>query len=462
MKSTVRQRILLPVLALMILLPLLSSVIFRETARSFAIREAEDNMNALRGEVETLAEAYYADETAQPSREQVSEFLRKAGRLVRRAKGDAQLLVYAAESKLVFPGEEPEDSEVYALSDALLPYLTDDAAGEGRTVTVAGEDFLVSVSRLPGRSLRTQFVAVYCPVSHVGQWVEDASWLAFAVSCGVAGIMTIAVVLIARGITRPLSRLNLAAKRVAKGDYDRIEKTSSVKELENLRRSVNEMSEALERSEEEKKLFFQNLSHELRTPLMSIGGYAQGSERGVLPDAPAAARVILSESNRLSELVDELLTLSRLDRSEAPDLSPLSLSELIREASSRAAGVALQKGVAVEVKDFAECTVSGEKGLLGKVLDNLISNAVRHAESRVILSVNPEGDAVRVSVADDGAGIAPEDFPHLFKRGYKGKNGHFGLGLTIARQAAAACGAELSASNDPAGGAVFTLTLKRG
>lgn len=106
--------------------------------------------------------------------------------------------------------------------------------------------------------------------------------------------------------------------------------------------------------------------------------------------------------------------------------------------------------------------VLGDEELLGNVLDNLVSNALRYAKTAVTVAVAAEGGCVQISVLDDGAGIAGEDLPHLFERCYKGPGGNFGLGLSIAQTAAKTMGGTLTAANRSEEGAAFTLTLPRG
>ena len=94
-----------------------------------------------------------------------------------------------------------------------------------------------------------------------------------------------------------------------------------------------------------------------------------------------------------------------------------------------------------------------------KVLENLLTNAIRYAKKTVTMLVTAKKGLISITVSDDGEGISEKDLPHLFDRCYKGKGGNFGIGLTIARSAAQNMGGELRAANLPAGGAVFTLVL---
>ena len=183
----------------------------------------------------------------------------------------------------------------------------------------------------------------------------------------------------------------------------------------------------------------------------------------MFPDPKGAAHTILEESVRLTELVNSLLTLSRMESGQnSPDLAPVLLGDAIADCLDRFHGLALQKGVVLSAPAVdSGLAVLGDEGLLGNVLDNLVSNAIRYAKTAVTVAVAAERGCVQISVLDDGAGIAGEDLPHLFERCYKGPGGNFGLGLSIAQTAAKTMGGTLAAANRSEVGAAFTLTLPR-
>jgi hypothetical protein len=311
--------------------------------------------------------------------------------------------------------------------------------------------------------MRLRYLVTYCSVSAISTWVNQTSLLVLGIS-GLFVLVAIVVLWVAaRSVSRPLNWLCREAEKIGTGDFSEIAPTFSLRELEQLRESMNEMARQLQRSAQVQKDFFQNVSHELRNPLMSISGYAQGIEQGVFPAPKEAAHTILEESVRLTELVNSLLTLSRMESGQNPPvLVPVPLGDVIGDCLDRFHGLALQKDVALSASSVDESvSVLGDEELLGKVLDNLVSNAVRYAKSTVTVAVSAEESYVQISVLDDGAGIAENDLPHLFERCYKGKGGNFGLGLSIALTAARAMGGDLTAANRPEGGAVFTLTLPR-
>lgn len=127
--------------------------------------------------------------------------------------------------------------------------------------------------------------------------------------------------------------------------------------------------------------------------------------------------------------------------------------------ASRIGGWVTETSVLVLAPFEKGVTACGEEELLGKVLENLLTNAIRYARTAVTVSVRVQADRVAISVSDDGGGIDGQDLPHLFERCYKGRGGHFGIGLAIAHTAAEQMQGQLTAANRQEGGAVFTLTL---
>ncbi|MBQ7581771.1 MAG: ATP-binding protein, partial [Lachnospiraceae bacterium] len=120
----------------------------------------------------------------------------------------------------------------------------------------------------------------------------------------------------------------------------------------------------------------------------------------------------------------------------------------------------MQKGILLRLENSeSEPVAAGHEALVEKILDNLLSNAIRYANHEIVISAESRAGKVILSVADDGIGLSETDMAHVFDRYYKGRGGQHGIGLTIARTAAERMGGSLTAENRPQGGALFTLTL---
>lgn len=165
----------------------------------------------------------------------------------------------------------------------------------------------------------------------------------------------------------------------------------------------------------------------------------------------------------MTEVVNSLLTLSRLESSQQDiALGPVRVAEAVEDCLDRLNGLATQRGVSLLLSSSNQNMIAySEEELLSKVLENLLTNAIRYAKTVVTVSVRAEGKQAVISVSDDGDGIDEKDLPHLFKRCYKGRGGNFGVGLAIALSATEKMGGSLEVENQDKGGAVFTLSLER-
>lgn len=544
-KSRSIYRVLLtPSLLILLLFPLLACGIFYVSASRFASKEAEGRLTELREAVLPVMEDVFTVESTEEPRMLVGRFVRQVAPVTRRMQGDTRLMMFAEGGHIVYPRDEEEKALLKPVSDAFIAYIEkisgdeaqDATAGEQlapapeertdvettealraasqdaettealrgasqdaettealrtaflnpvRIRTAEGEVFLASIYPSPIPSPQIRYIITYCPVAAIDAWVARASVLVLLIS------LTWAIVLIAiqrhtaERITQQFETLAAEAERIGSGDFTPIAREFTIEELVVLSASMNHMSAMLRGARESEQKFYQNVSHDLRTPLMSIGGYAQGIETGIMTDYMHAAHIISEESARLTQYVSDLLTLSRLESGEKFQLERLDLADCIEESFEHMNGLALKQGVELKVEmPKRELLVEADAEQLVRILDNLISNAVRYAQHTVWIQVvaaehvreaadsaNAGGAAqmaeasrddlrssgITLRVVDDGDGIRESELPHIFERSYKGEKGGFGFGLAIASNAARNMNATLRAGNRPEGGAVFTL-----
>ena len=241
-------------------------------------------------------------------------------------------------------------------------------------------------------------------------------------------------------------------------------------------RMLQHVESALERraaSESRLRRFAADASHELRTPLSSIRGYAELAlrHRGPVPDDVLhALHRVESESARMSDLVDELLLLARLDAGRPLEREPVDLTRLTIEATSDARVASPSHRWQLELPD-EPLTVRGDEFRLRQVLGNLLSNAAKHtpADSTITVAVEAAGppEGVRLSVTDNGPGIPPDLVPELFERFARGDSsrsrtaGSTGLGLAIVKAVVAAHHGTVSVQSHP-GQTTFTIVLPAG
>lgn len=495
-RRSITLRLLLPAIAIM-MVPPLSCFIFSQCATHYAHDNAEKQLTALQervvpalencfpkdGEADKSLEsadagtATGANDEAKPKpqddadqKSAVSAFLGSACTVASQMGGDARLMVLSGTDKVVYPRDEQLRNAVATLASDFAQYAHEHGASNGEPISMVGSDgetYLAIIYEPTAQSDRLRYVITYCPTSIVGDWVDQASIIVLSVSSIFAFFVLIVLVTTARSVTKPLKHLRWGARRIGEGDFVSIEPEFFLTELEDMRCSMNEMSQKLQAAEQTQQRFFQNVSHELRSPLMSIGGYAQGIEQGVFDPPQHAAHTIMEESERMSRLVDSILCLSRLEsmEGEREGIMPerMNVSNSVEHCIERMRGLADAHGVKLQMQVADSVIAVASDELFDKAMGNVLSNAIRYANTLVEVrcQVDAENENVIVTVRDDGLGISEADISHVFERCYKGDGGQFGLGLTIAKTAAGRMGATIEAANAPEGGALFTLRLRR-
>lgn len=239
-------------------------------------------------------------------------------------------------------------------------------------------------------------------------------------------------------------------------------------EIEPLVERISEQVEELRGADLMRREFTSNVTHELKTPLSSISGASELIRDGIArpEDVPEFAGRIYDEAHHMTELVNDILTLSKLDESErsgdasllgAPE--PVNLLHVAREVATRLAPVAEKTGVSITAAGEA-CVVQGYPRLLDELVYNLCDNAIRynHEGGWVDVSVSLEDECPLLVVADSGFGIPAEQQAKVFERFYRGEQsrsretGGTGLGLAIVKHAATLHGAALTLDSEPGHG----------
>lgn len=223
--------------------------------------------------------------------------------------------------------------------------------------------------------------------------------------------------------------------------------------------SVHTMSDMIEKNQRSQRLFFQNSSHELRTPLMSIQGYAEGIKEGVIKDSTHAAGVIFDESQKMIRLVDEILSLSKLEMiQESLQREFVDLDELLYTLTWRLKYQCEERGIAVE-HDFSDkLELQADGFLLEKAIGNILSNAVRYAKTYIKVAAYQADKNVIIAISNDGPAISNDDLPYIFDRFYKGSDGNFGIGLSLTQDIVKRHGGYIMATSDDSE-TVFRISL---
>ncbi len=367
-----------------------------------------------------------------------------------------------------------------------LPRSGPDGIGQPQTVELSGYgDYQVLARQTPEGLLVTGM-----PLSSVNTTLRQvalAEIVVFAIALVLAGVIGTAWV---RVSLRPLRRVAATATRVtqlplASGEVslpERVPDADPRTEVGQLGAAFNRMlghvESALARreaSESRLRSFAADASHELRTPLAAIRGYAELARRHREPlpeDVEHALGRVVSESARMSELVDELLLLARLDAGRPLATEPVDVTRLVLDATSDARVAAPDHRWQLDLPDDP-LVVAGDEQRLRQVLANLLSNAARHtpAGTNVLAALTlvqaapgRPGPAAVISVTDDGPGIPADMQPLVFERFVRGDDsrsraaGGSGLGLSIVHAVTAAHGGSAEVTSRP-GQTRFTITL---
>ena len=285
-------------------------------------------------------------------------------------------------------------------------------------------------------------------------------------SAGVAGAVSLFVTL---QVTRPLERMQRAARRIAAGRYDERLDVGAPGEVGALALSFNEVAAALEASEARRVELIGNVAHEFRTPLASLRGYLEGLEDGLFaPDAETfgATERLLA---RLERLVTDLSLLSRVEAGREP-LNPeqVSLESICLSALSALRPPFTAKGVGLHCRPIPpSLQVLADPARTAQVLTNLLTNALKHTPpgGEVVLWADADAAKATMHVRDTGEGIPKEALPHIFMRFYRADkargDGGSGIGLTIAKHFVEAQGGTLHAESCVGEGSHFWFTLPR-
>jgi len=232
-------------------------------------------------------------------------------------------------------------------------------------------------------------------------------------------------------------------------------------EVARLASTMNEMLDRLEDASMRQRRFVSDASHELRSPVASIRTQLEVAlRRPGRDDWPRIAERVLAEDARLEEAVANLVELARLDEGVAPsDLAEVDLDEVVFEECSR------PRRLRVDTSGVSGGRVHGRRDALARVVRNLVDNAVRHADSRVAVTVQTSGDVVELTVTDDGPGVAPADRERIFERFTRLDEarardaGGMGLGLAVVKTTVERHGGSVTVDDADPHGARFVVRI---
>ena len=272
----------------------------------------------------------------------------------------------------------------------------------------------------------------------------------------------------AKSISQPIIETNKAARELGQARYERPAHSGGYREIAQLNDTLVQTAEDLRKVEDLQRELIANISHDLRTPLTMIEGYAEAMRD--IPDevTPENMQIIIDETERLSRMVNEVLDFSRL-RTGSLEMkkAPFNLTDTVRRTVDRIARMTAAEGYTVTFDADGNAEVEADSDRISQVIYNLIGNAITYtgADKTVRIRQEIRNGTARISIADTGEGIAPEELPYIWDRYYRSRENHkravigSGLGLNICRGILENHGAPYGVECPPEGGTVFWFEL---
>ncbi|MDW0108426.1 sensor histidine kinase [Sporosarcina aquimarina] len=281
----------------------------------------------------------------------------------------------------------------------------------------------------------------------------------------------LAMLIVAKRLIRPITQLTLATKKVGKEEFSGILQIHQKDEIGQLAESFQKMTERLGENDLIRKKFISDVSHDFQSPLLNIKGYA-----GLLLDETLSAeeragyaKVIQSETDRLSSLTKQLLLLTSLDQMMSP-LKPVTydVSEQLRETVRKYRWLLEEKQISLSM-EIEDAELTGDPAFLEKVWENLLSNALKYTPDYGTINVSLDSDetTIIVKIGDSGIGIAEENLSHIFNRFYREDDSRTiaaegtGLGLSIVQQVIELHNGGITVTSEKGIGTVFTVSLPK-
>jgi len=370
-------------------------------------------------------------------------------------KPDGTVLEPAGAKSLLTPAEVSAASRHRIVIDRQIADVSEESRLMARSLEVPGETApVIGVAATSTRPLEAAR--------------DHLSNVLYVVGPGLAALVALSTWILAGAALHPVRRMAREAETISMASTgERLVQPDGQDEIAELGRTLNDMLARIEGAIAHERSFIDDAAHELRTPLAVLRGELELAtfDLGDPEATKTSLASALEETDRLSRLTTDLLTLARSDAGElAPALDTTDLAATVRAVAHH---LPRPVGVGLEFEgDEIQATIDAD--WLGQITTNLTANALRHARSLVRVSVDRADGQVRLVVADDGVGFPPEFIDHAFDRFARGTDARTrsdagsGLGLAItATLVGALDGTIVAANGGPLGGACVTVTLAR-
>lgn len=336
-------------------------------------------------------------------------------------------------------------------------YETDQKTFQGSTLITFAKPVIINNKIIAA-------IIIHIPLRDIQNDVQNIKNQIFILFLAALFISVIGAYILSSIFTKPILKINEAAKAISKGNYDIKINIKNRDEIGELAETINLMAQNLLKTEKLKRDFIANITHELRTPLSIIKSYAEAIYDGILDEEGVKeySYSIMEESEHLNKLINEILELSKLQSGVIQlKIQTIDLKELFDEIIN-------EVNIIKENRKFWSFTenvsIKGDRELLKRAFGNIIINAIHHTNEsgNIYIRANKEGDLVKISIKDDGEGIDEADLPYIFNRFFSTntKKGVGGLGLSIAKEIILMHHGEIEACSKKGEGAEFVIKLR--
>ena len=388
---------------------------------------------------------------------------------------DTTALVLDDAGNLIASGRQLPEEPVPAPPDP--QYVSRALAGENEVTYITSVNgvrslvLLIPLRRAPGERKVVGVVELTTPLS----LIDAVLWRQrLLIGLGVVltlGLGTLGGLWITRSALTPLQRMISTCRAIAAGDLSqRVNLPARRDEVGQLAAAFDNMVAQIEKAFAAQKRFVAAAAHELRTPLTALHGSLEVLLRGAQDDPATAARLVQGmyrEVTRLIRLAEQLLDITRLDSPVIIHRQPVELARFLNGFLDQARRLAGERTVTLTPGE--DVTISADPDALKQVLFNLVDNAVKNTppDGRIDIGWKVSDDEIAIWVADNGAGIAPDDLPHVFEPFYRGdrsrsrRRGGAGLGLSLVRAVVEAHGGRVEVESELNTGTRVTVKLPR-
>jgi len=398
-------------------------------------------------------------------------FAREVNELYSPEANDRFIRITRADGGVIYASGQPHDRSFDATAVPLPPLPPLQRSGPfARQERLPAGSVLIATVPHDGPSGTRYFVEVGVPMQRTDATLRQvllllAIGLPIAVCVAVGG----GFFLVRRALL-PVDTIAHKAEEITQLNVsERLPVVHTGDELERLSTSLNHMIGRLEDALQSSKRFVADASHELRTPLAVLRGELEelAQDGQLRPQTRETLGSLLEEVDRLAEVVESLLALSRLDAGDATaERVRFDLAELAASTAGQMSLLAEDKRITVVCESEVGVFVEGDRARMKQVVVNLLDNAIKYTPNggRVLLKITREASHAVLEVADNGVGIPPDALPHMFKRFFRvddsrsRQQGGAGLGLSIVKSICAAHGARVDVSSVPGKGSSFRIT----